>query len=103
MNSTDLTVMFMGIFLVALFFLFLVVIEKRKLKKLRKNYNEEEDKSRSGSETRGRVSRFAERKRESERVYQSPGQDVLPTTNTNSVKPNRRRSRGIFGKRRRRR
>lgn len=100
------------IIIALMFWYFLLVLSnKRKLKKLRKRYDEKEDKSKQGEErsilvgrTTGkkRDTRFAEREPSLERPSELERGGILPPTSSTSAGKNRKSPRGIFRKLRRR-
>ena len=94
----------------ALFYCFIVRREKRKAKKLLKNYDEKEDLSKQGEIRRGsfyqelatRTPELNGGQSSSEESIEPIGREVLSTTDVSSTPKNSKRTRGIIRKLRRR-
>lgn len=88
-------------FILGIFYLVSWLSGKRKRKKLLKNYDEKENKSRRTGLPRGKVVRDGNTEQSVARPPQPKGRELLPTTTVVSARKNRKTPRGIAGKLRR--
>lgn len=95
-----------SIIILMFFYFFLVLKDKLKLRKLRKKYDEKKDKSRRENQELGdpkfRTGSIAKAELNSAGLSKLERRELLQTAVPKSVRKNRKSSRGIFGKLRRR-